>query len=346
MAADGKRARGPAAASAVLREYLSYLRVERGLQVLSIEAYEADLGQFAAYLQGSGRTSGRASGRELVDARREHVSGFLAELGGRGISGRTVARRLSSLRGFYRWLLRSGLAAADPTLHISSPSGWKVLPKALAETTVAAVLNGAAARWQAVTSAGLTELEAATAATQQPLLLRNSAMLELLYAGGLRATEIVTLTVASVHLGSAQLRVRGKGDKERLVPVGRSAVCALDRYLREARPKLAAEAHREIRLFVGANGRPLTRQAVWRIVKQATGGRAGPHMLRHSCATHMVDHGADLRTVQTVLGHADIATTQIYTHVALSRLRAVQQAYHPREQRARLLGGSKDGESR
>ena len=342
MAADGKPARDPAAASVLLREYLSYLRVERGLQPLSIEAYEADLNQFAAYLQGSGRKSGR----ELADAGREQVSGFLAELGGRGISGRTVARRLSSLRGFYRWMLRSGLTTDDPTLHISSPSGWKVLPKALAESTVAAVLNGAAARSRAGISPGLTELEAATAAGEQALLLRNSAILELLYAGGLRATEIVTLTVASLHLGSAQLSVRGKGDKERLVPVGRSAVCALDRYLREARPGLAAKAHREPRLFMGANGRPLTRQAVWQIVKQATGGKAGPHMLRHSCATHMVDHGADLRTVQTVLGHADIATTQIYTHVALGRLRAVQQAYHPREQRARLPGLPKDGGSR
>ena len=304
----------------LLREYASHLRVERGLQPLSIEAYTSDLQQFAHHAA--------LTGNALATAGREQVSSFLEELGSRGISARAMARKLSSLRGFYRWLLRSGLTSVDPTLHISSPSGWKVLPKALAESTVAGALDAAQ---QQIASASMTT----TGKASEPALLRDSAILELLYAGGLRATEVVTLTVASLHLGSAQLRVRGKGDKERLVPIGRSAVLALDRYLKQSRVVLAAGAPRETRLFLSGTGRPLTRQAVWQLVKQATGGAAGPHMLRHSCATHMVDHGADLRIVQTVLGHADIATTQIYTHVALGRLRAVHQAHHPREQRLR-----------
>ena len=304
-----------------LRAYSSFLRVERGLQPLSIEAYHADLFQFQQHL----------GPVPLAQATRNDISSFLALLASRGISARAAARKLSSLRGFYRWLLRSGLATADPTVHISLPSGWKVLPKALAESTVSDVLSAAqarAGRERKARPAGQTRATLAEAAA-----LRDGAILEVLYAGGLRASEVVSLTVGSLDLDGLRLRVLGKGDKERVVPVGRAAVLALERYLREGRPVQAASAPRESRLFLSPRGRPLTRQFVWQLVKQATAGAASPHMLRHSCATHMVDHGADLRSVQTVLGHADIATTQIYTHVALGRLRAVHRAHHPREQR-------------
>ncbi len=290
-----------------LGEYTAFLRVERGLQPLSVEAYRADLDQFAAFLHP----------QTLGAARREDVAGFLKHLQVGGISPRSTARKLSSLRGFFRWLLRSGRMKIDPTLHIGTPSGWAVLPKALAETVVVDALGNTHARVEA--AEGIAKAEA----------VRDAAMIELLYAGGLRASELTTLTVGSLQLAASLVRVLGKGDKERVVPVGAPAVAALRRYLREARPMLAASAPRESRLFLSKRGRPLSREVVWKTVKAATG--AGPHTLRHSCATHMVDHGADLRSVQTVLGHADIATTQVYTHVALGRLKAVHRAHHPRE---------------
>ncbi len=300
-------------------DYVGFLRVERGLQPLTVEAYGADLRQFEQQLQTGGRT--------LSHATRADVAAFLTLLAARGVAARAAARKLSSLRGFYRWLLRSGHATADPTLHTSSPAGWQVLPKALAESTVLEVLNRARGKTQDPKA----QLDSRVGSHAEAL--RDAAMLEVLYAGGLRATELVTLTTGGLQLAAARLRVLGKGDRERVVPIGREAVLALERYLRDGRPALTVDARGEPKLFVSSAGRPLTRQFVWKLVRAATGGVASPHMLRHSCATHMVDHGADLRSVQTVLGHADIATTQVYTHVALGRLKAVHRAHHPREQR-------------
>ncbi len=341
----------PAAArDPLLRRYAGFLRIERGLQPLSIAAYQSDLEQFAALLEG----------RSLAEATRQDVSAFLAALSARGISARAAARKLSSLRGFYRWLLRSGLGTADPTLHTSTPAGWRVLPKALAELTVEESLDAAGAR--AAYQQQVRPADQAMASAAEAVALRDSAILEVLYGSGLRATELVTLTVAGVDMAGAKLRVLGKGDKERIVPMGGPAVHALERYLAQGRPALcqaspavsdkrrdhegmhagepvqpgrALRPPLETRLFLTAAGRPMTRGVVWALVKALTGGAASPHMLRHSCATHMVNHGADLRSVQTVLGHADIATTQIYTHVAISRLQAVHRASHPREQRLR-----------
>lgn len=307
----------------LLREYSTFLRVEKGLQPLSIEAYEADLQQFSQLLLREGRT--------LRQATREDIGSFLAELAQRSISARAAARKLSSLRGFYRWLVRSEQTASDPTLHTSTPSGWKVLPKAMAESTVSATLDRAEARVQAERARRGPAQK--TAAAAEAVALRDAAILELLYAGGLRASELTTLTVGGLDLQSLRVRVLGKGDKERVVPIGRAASLALNLYLEGGRPVLARKSPHETRLFLTVQGNAMTRQAVWLLVKTATGGAASPHMLRHSCATHMVDHGADLRSVQTVLGHADIATTQIYTHVALGRLQAVHRAHHPREQR-------------
>ncbi len=307
----------------LLLDYVGFLRVERGLQPLTVEAYLADLRQFEQQLQAGGRT--------LSQATRGDVAAFLTRLAARGIAARAAARKLSSLRGFYRWLLRSGHATADPTLHTSSPAGWQVLPKALAESTVVEVLNGARGKAQEPETQSEARLDGRPESHAEAL--RDAAMLEVLYAGGLRATELVTLTTGGLQLAAARLRVLGKGDRERVVPIGREAVLALECYLRDARPALTVDAKGEPKLFVSSAGRPLTRQFVWKLVRAATGGVASPHMLRHSCATHMVDHGADLRSVQTVLGHADIATTQVYTHVALGRLKAVHRAHHPREQR-------------
>ena len=294
--------------------------MEKGLQPLSLEAYGSDLEQWAKHLAEGDRTLLAATDRE--------VASFLGSLAARGVTARAAARKLSSLRGFYRWLLGAGRITTDPMLHMRLPSGFRTLPKAMAERTVSTMLD--AAKERAAAAAGPNGCSKAEAAE-----LRDVAVLELLYAGGLRATEVTTLTVASLQLGSAQLRVQGKGERERVVPIGRSAVAALERYLRRGRPALVTMTPREPRLFVGTQGRPLSRHFIWQLVKNASGGAASPHMLRHSCATHMVDHGADLRSVQTVLGHADIATTEVYTHVALGRLQAVHKAHHPREQRRR-----------
>jgi integrase/recombinase XerD len=294
--------------SELLREYVAYLRVEKGLRPLSCEAYERDLLQFAEYVEGENLS--------LIAARHEQVAGFLEHLKRHGVESRSAARKLSCLRGFCKWLLLDKRIDRDPTVNLESPSAWKVLPKSLAETEVAAMLK----------RADLPQADA--------VALRDRAILELLYAGGLRVSELTGLCEEDLSLDAGRVLVRGKGDKERIVPLGRAACEAIERYLREGRPQLIRKKGRASRraggqLFLSVRGLPLTRQWVWRLVKSAD-GHASPHMLRHSCATHMVEHGADLRTVQTLLGHADIATTQVYTHLALGRLKAVHRAHHPR----------------
>ena len=292
--------------SELLREYIAYLRVEKGLRPLSCEAYERDLLQFAEYLEGE-----RLS---LMAVRHAQVAGFLEHLKRHGVESRSAARKLSCLRGFYKWLLLDKKIERDPTLNLDSPATWKVLPKSLAESEVAAMLD----RGNPENSDAIT--------------LRDKAILELLYAGGLRVSELTGLHEEDLSLNAGRVLVRGKGDKERIVPLGRAAVDAVEKYLREARPLLARKRGASGHLFLSVRGAGLTRQWVWRLVKAAD-GHASPHMLRHSCATHMVEHGADLRTVQTLLGHADIATTQVYTHLALGRLKAVHRAHHPRAKR-------------
>jgi integrase/recombinase XerD len=220
-------------------------------------------------------------------------------------------------------------------LHISSPSGWRVLPKSIAEATV----EQAFTRLEALVET-TSAPEGAKQRTAQALALRDAAMLEVLYGAGVRVSEAASLTVASVQLAAGQLRVLGKGDKERVVPIGRSAAHAIERYLHQGRSVLALGAAPQPQLFLNAQGRPLNRGAIGVFVKRAVGSNASPHMLRHSCATHMVNHGADLRTVQTILGHADIGTTEIYTHVAIGRLRQVHRAHHPRERRAAQAASS------
>jgi len=305
----------------VVREYLGYLRVEKGLRPASCEAYGRDLEQFAEEVEGAGRL--------LVTARQEDVSGFMARQRGFGVESRSIARKLSCLKGLYKWMLIDKRMKYDPTLNIETPSSWKVLPKSLAEGEVAAMLErtGAAAR----------------VADADGLALRDHAILELLYAGGLRVGEICCLRVEDLALDMARAMVRGKGDKERIVPLGRSAVEALERYIRLGRPSLVAKGVVQRALFLSVRGRALTRQWVWEMVRgmSGTGRKASPHMLRHSCATHMVEHGADLRSVQTLLGHADIATTQVYTHVAMERLKAVHRMHHPRGKRRGQGSGSR-----
>ena len=300
----------------LLKDYQAYLRVEKGLRPLTCEAYDGDLKTFAEFLE--------TRQGILVTAMQEDVSAFLEHLRAHSIDSRSAARKLSCLRGFYKWLLLDRRIHHDPTINIESPKAWKVLPKSLAEPEVAEMLERAAM--------------AAEHPQAQATALRDRAILEVLYAGGLRVSEITGLGTGDLALDAGRVLVRGKGDKERIVPLGNSAILALDEYLRLGRPHLARISTRRktssprldtTRLFLSLRGMPLTRQWIWHLVK-ASNKSASPHKLRHSCATHMVEHGADLRSVQTMLGHADISTTQVYTHLALGRLKAVHRDHHPR----------------
>jgi len=308
----------------MLREYMTHLRVEKGLRPLSCEAYLRDLEMFAEFLEGGG--AGGLGVKTFLSAVQEDVSGFMQHLREHGVQSRSIARKLSCVRGFYKWLLIEKRVTGDPTVNIESPSSWLVLPKSLAESEVREMLakTGAAAR----------------AKDADGRALRDHAMVELLYAGGLRVGEIVALRQEDLRLETASVQVRGKGDKERIVPIGRSAVEAIEAYVARGRGELLRGGKGlERALFLSVRGRPLTTQIVWRIVR-ALDSHASPHKLRHSMATHMVEHGADLRTVQTLLGHADIATTQVYTHLAIDRLKTVHRMCHPRGKlRNPALGG-------
>jgi integrase/recombinase XerD len=302
----------------VLSSFADYLRIEKGLGALTVSAYTRDIGQFAAFLDHGKHT--------LLNARKDEVRGFIQQLFANSVDGRSVARKLSAIRHLYRFLLLDRRIERDPTLNIPLPKQWKVLPKSLALEEVEQIISSGAA-----TSARVGTGVHARSRDSEALSLRNRAMFEVFYAGALRVSEIVSLKVEDVKLEMGCVLVRGKGDKERIVPLGRSAQEALSFYLRESRPQLAAGKTSPV-LFIARGAKQITRQRVWQMVKAASGaGRhASPHMLRHSCATHMVENGADLRTVQTILGHADISTTQIYTHVALDRLKIVYQKHHPR----------------
>jgi integrase/recombinase XerD len=319
----------------LLKDYQAYVRVEKGLRPLTCEAYDSDLKTFAEFLESRQGV--------LLTASQQDVGAFLEHLRSHGIDARSAARKLSCLRGFYKWLLLDRRIHHDPTVNVVSPKAWKVLPKSLAEPEVAEMLERAAM--------------AATHPQAQAAALRDRAILELLYAGGLRVSEVTALATGDLALDAGRVHVRGKGDKERIVPLGRVALEALEAYLRQGRPHLerissarrpsrvqngsarpSAALPDRNRVFLSLRGMPLTRQWVWHIVKGADSS-ASPHRLRHSCATHMVENGADLRSVQLMLGHADISTTQVYTHLALGRLKAVHRKHHPR---AALRAGSEN----
>lgn len=293
-----------------LSAFLDYLRVERGSAKLTIAAYTSDLAQFAEFLETRKRT--------LVGASRDNVREYIQELFANSLDGRSVGRKLSAIRQLYRHLLLDGKIEKDPTLNIDLPKQWKVLPKALSRDEVGVML-------------GDKQVEIKTV-RGQALALRDRAMLELLYAGGVRVSEVADARLEDLKLEMGYILVRGKGDKERMVPLGAPAQQAIQQYLKNGREVVARKRSSPL-LFVGTGGRRLTRQRIWQLVGKASlasGRHTSPHMLRHSCATHMVENGADLRTVQTILGHSDISTTQVYTHVALDRLKSVYAKHHPR----------------
>lgn len=283
------------------------LWLEDGLSPKSLESYRRDLRQFADWLA-------KAGGR-LPEAGSGEIQQFLADRTLRqGVAARSLARQLSALKRYYRWLLRQGRRSDDPTLNIEAPRLPRPLPKSLGEADVEALL--------------------AAPNVDDVLGLRDRAMLELLYACGLRVSELVGLPLSAVGLREGVARIMGKGAKERLVPLGEEAVDWLERYLAEARPALLAGRPSDA-LFVTARAGAMTRQAFWYAIKRYArlAGIAtllSPHTLRHAFATHLLNHGADLRVVQMLLGHADISTTQIYTHVARERLKTLHRQHHPR----------------
>jgi integrase/recombinase XerD len=294
----------------IISSFLDYLKVEKGLAPLTIAAYTTDLRQFGGFLQKRKRT--------LLNARRNDVRDFIQQLFANAVDGRSVGRKLSTLRHVYRYLLLDKLIDHDPTLNIDSPKQWKVLPKSLARDEMDAILS----RPQA----------SSLRKQDEALAERDRAMLEVFYAGALRVSEIIGVKLEDLKLDLGYVLVRGKGDKERIVPLGKSAQDALTEYMKHSRVVLMTGKTTPL-LFFSRGTRKLTRQRVWQMVRAASmgaGRNASPHMLRHSCATHMVENGADLRTVQTILGHSDISTTQVYTHLALDGLKNVYQKHHPR----------------
>ncbi len=286
--------------------FLEHLVVERGLAQNSLEAYRHDLARYASYLKGR---------RKRVTALdRTEVPRYLLVLRESGLSPRSVARHLSAIRQFHRFLVREGHATEDPTAHLESPHPWRRLPTVLSSEEVERLL--------------------APRELKTPRELRDRAMLEVLYASGLRVSELVGLRLADLDFAVGIVRVLGKGDKERLVPLGDAALASLRAYLTHGRPPL--EKRRvSPHLFLGRHGRGLTRQMFWQLLKRyarAAGitKRVTPHTLRHSFATHLLERGADLRSVQLMLGHADIGTTQIYTHLSRAHLKAIYDKHHPR----------------
>ncbi len=293
--------------SELIDRFCDVLWLEQGLSRATLSAYRSDLVLLERFL----RTSGRQS---LADATREDLLAYFERRRAERVKSRTAARLLSTLRRFYRYLAREGRIETDPTALIDSPKLARPLPKTLSENEVERLL-------------------AAPRATT-PLGLRDRAMIEFLYATGLRVSELVGLTLAQVSLTQGVVRVIGKGNKERLVPLGEEAIAWLDRYLRDARGEFSARQSTDA-LFVTARGGPLTRQGFWHNLKRHARTAAirtplSPHTLRHAFATHLLNHGADLRAVQMLLGHADLSTTQIYTHVAQARLKELHTRHHPR----------------
>jgi len=290
----------------LVEQFLDATWAERGLSRNTLESYRYDLRQLAAAL--------REQGRELESAGRDDLLLFLARQVQSGRSPRSLSRYLSGFRQFYRWLLREGRIGRDPSALIESPKLGRGLPKALSEDQVEALLE--------MPDPGT------------PVGLRDRTMLELMYATGLRVSELTTLEVTQINLNQGVVRVTGKGGKERLVPLGEEAMAWLQRWLRTGRPALMRGGEcREV--FVTARRKGMTRQAFWHSIRKHA-ARAGieqpvsPHMLRHSFATHLLNHGADLRVVQLLLGHSDLSTTQIYTHIAREGLKRVHSKHHPR----------------
>ncbi len=296
-----------AADLAEVDNFCDALWLEDGLAKATLDSYRSDLGRLSLWLVNN-------AGESLLDLRETTLSAFIAELS-RQTRASSQSRYLSTLRRFYRWQLGRGRIFVDPTLKLANPARPSRLPKVMSEKQVDHLL--------------------AAPDLDTPLGLRDRAMLETLYASGLRVSELVNLKIHEVGFNEGVVRALGKGSKERLVPLGEQAIDWLTRYLNEARPEILKGQQSES-LFVTARGGAMTRQAFWQLIKRyaliagIAPAKLSPHVLRHAFATHLLNHGADLRVVQLLLGHADISTTQIYTHVARERLKSLHAMHHPR----------------
>jgi len=285
--------------------FLSYLRVERGLSPNTLTAYRSDLAKLSSFA--------RTCGKDLLSLHRDDLAAFLRALHKNGLDPKSIARTLVAVRGFFKFLIRDAHLKVDPSSNLEAPKSWQSLPHFLASDEVARLLS------------------APDISTD--LGLRDKTMLEVLYATGLRVTELVSLTAGNLNLDLGFLTVFGKGGKERAVPLGMSAVEWTRKYI-AIRPRLLARDKTAAALFITDGGHTLSRQAFWRLVvwygEKVGIGHITPHLLRHSFATHLLENGADLRSVQMMLGHSDISTTQIYTHITNERLREIYQKFHPR----------------
>ncbi len=294
----------------VLSHFAAFLSIERGLGVNSVDAYKSDLRDFSDWLASTGSPA-------FEKVSRDRIVDYLSSLKDKGFLTTTLARRLVSIKVLFRYLFQERIIPEDITDVMDSPKLWRLLPDFMSPSETDAFLK------------------AFPASAKEPLSLRNRALLETMYASGLRVSETADLKLRSVLFDEAVLRVSGKGSKERIVPIGRTALSLIKRYLEEVRPRLVERSPAEQALFVSRHGRRLDRERLWAIVKEAA-SIAGikkeihPHTLRHSFASHLLENGADLRIIQEMLGHADISTTQIYTHVDQRRLIAIHKQFHPR----------------
>lgn len=296
-------------------EYLEALQAERGASPHTVAAYRRDLSGFRRFLERRRLPIGRVGP--------DHVARYLLTLRQRGLSPRSVARHLSAVRGLYRFLVREGGIRADPTEHLEAPRPPRRLPRTLSPQEAAALVE--------------------SPPNDDAAGIRDRALLELLYATGMRASECLALRIEDVNLAAGYVVCTGKGDRQRLIPVGAQALHWVRLYLRTARAALVRRADPGT-LFVNRGGRPLSRQGLWGIIKKAARragvrGAVSPHTLRHSFASHLLERGADLRSIQAMLGHADISTTQIYTHLPTSAIREMYRRFHPR---ARILAARGD----
>lgn len=290
-------------------DYLHFLQVERQLSNNTIASYRRDLESYVEHLHKEQKVE------HLEAVQRANILLHLENLNSKGSSSRTIARHISSIRSFHQFLLREKVTTHDPTVHLEMPQIEQKLPRILT----------------------IEEIEALLAAPShaKPQGVRDSAMLELLYATGMRISECIGLNIEDIHLTMGFVRVFGKGGKERIIPLGKTSIRACEQYLQNARGKLQGNYPKTDALFINQRGKRLTRQGCWKLLKQhaeSTGiqKEITPHTLRHSFATHLIENGADLRAVQEMLGHADISTTQIYTHISKTRLSEVYKQFHPR----------------
>ena len=287
--------------------YLNFLAVEKGISLNTLEAYSRDLNRYTAFAEQKGVT-------DIRDISSDTIISFLGDLKGGGLATTSINRSLAAIRGFYKYLLAENVIDENPVAAIELAKVWMHLPDTVNREEMALLLK--------------------QPGTKTPLAMRDTAMLELLYATGIRVSELVSLGMGNINWQAGYLVVVGKGSKERIVPIGQTALDCLNRYVEGARRKLAGGRSANT-LFLNRSGNGLTRQGFWKIVKKYV-RKAGlnkkvyPHTFRHSFATHLLEGGADLRSVQVMLGHADISTTQIYTHVTRERLREIHRKYHPR----------------